>query len=336
MTRIALPCVALLGMSACAVDEIVETVETSTTEQAGIQMQGIQMQGIQMQGIQMQGIQMQGFQLGNATIGSDTLAELRVEKGELVGRRNGSVVRGTALAGARLFAQGTDAQNQTVTVEYRITSVAASSAYDPSGATYLYAIEQLVDGASWQPACGADPEGSRLAIPMASTWDATGARHTDPGLFTFACTSGVIAKCYRWGYRPWLTGYGANMHDIHQTCTRMARADYCGTGVPGTRNGTAINVWDRLGAPGPIQKHGLLPPLGMLFEAGWNPDGAVCLSRVRWLVDDLLDGGALANLCPDRLVSIGLLGQTVCDTVGAVLGLDTRAYIFNESYLNLL
>ena len=43
---------------------------------------------------------------------------------------------------------------------------------------------------------------------MAAVFDEHGDRSTPAGMFTFACTSGVIAKCYRWGYRPWLTGYG--------------------------------------------------------------------------------------------------------------------------------
>ncbi len=110
----------------------------------------------------------------------------------------------------------------------------------------------------------------------------------------------------------------------------MARADYCGDGRPNTRDGTAINAWDRLPAPGPIQKHGLLPPLGMLFEAGWDTGGAVCLSRARWLLDDVL-----ASQCPDRLIPPGLLGATVCDTALEVLFQQPSATMFNESYLNL-
>jgi hypothetical protein len=68
----------------------------------------------------------------------------------------------------------------------------------------------------------------------------------------------------------------------------------------------------------------------MIFEAGWNTDGAVCLSRARWLLDD-----TLASLCPDRLIAPSLLGGTVCDTVADVLGYDPNAKLFNESYLNL-
>jgi hypothetical protein len=140
----------------------------------------------------------------------------------------------------------------------------------------------------------------------------------------------VIAKCYRWGYRPWVTGYG-DLVSMHQTCTRLARADYCGNGIPHTHDGTLVHVWDTLPPPGPIQRHGLLAPVGMLFEAGWDTGGAVCLSRARWLLDD---GAALAALCPGRLVPPGL-GETVCDTAADVLGFDANARMFNESYLNI-
>jgi hypothetical protein len=170
-----------------------------------------------------------------------------------------------------------------------------------------------------------------VAIPLAAIWDERGNRIESSTLFTFGCTTGVIAKCYRWGYRPWVTGYG-NLVTMHQTCTRVARADYCGNGVPHTHDGTKINIWDTLPPPGPIQSHGgLLPPLGMLFEAGWNTGGAVCLSRTRWV----LGGGlAIAQLCPDRLLALGLI-PLICDTIADVLGIDANAKIFNEAFVNI-
>ncbi|MBA2543589.1 MAG: pentapeptide repeat-containing protein [Deltaproteobacteria bacterium] len=328
------PIAAVLLLGACAAD--VE-VRVSSTEQMGVNMQGVNMQGVNMQGVNMQGVNMQGFALDGLTLTSAPLSNARVAKGELVANRpNGSTVSGTAMTGARLFAHGVDASGATRVVEYRIAAVTAESAsYDPTrtGNTFLYNIEQWVaDTSSWQPACGPDSDGRRVAIPIAATFDDLGDRHDSSTMFTFGCTTGVIAKCYRWGYRPWLTGYGAaSFSDLHWTCTRAARADYCGDGTPHTKNGTVVNIWDRLPAPGPIQKHGLLAPLGMVFEAGWNTSGAVCLSRARWLLD-----ATLANLCPDRLVPPGLLGATVCDTVADVLGQDPNALLFNESYLNLL
>jgi hypothetical protein len=322
----------LVALTSCAVpadEPIVDSVE-----QHGVNMQGVNMQGVNMQGVNMQGVNMQGFSLDNLTLNGD-LHDARIERGELVAERGATTLRGAALAGARLVAQAIDAGGTTQSLEYRIASVAPESAtYDPTrtGGTFLYTLEQHV-GDSWQPACEPDQDGRRVALPVAATFDVTGARVEVPGMFTFACTTGVIAKCYRWGYKPWLGGYGgANFSDLHWACTRMARADYCGDGTPHTRNGTAINTWDRLPAPGPIQRHGLWSPLGMLFEAGWNTGGAACVSRARWLLDD---GLQLANLCPDRLVPPGLVGATVCDTVVEVLFQDPNALLFNESYLNL-
>src|SRR5262249_16539947 len=148
-----------------------------------------------------------------------------------------------------------------------------------------------------------------------------------PTLFTLGCTSGVIAKCYRWGYRPWLDslGYG-DIATVHWGCTRLARADYCGNGVARTPDGPLGHVWGNLPSPGPIETHGTPPP-ELLFEAGWNTTGAVCLSHARWL-----NGGTLlAAHCPNKLIApgLGVVGATVCDSVGDVVNLSPSARLFN-------
>jgi hypothetical protein len=294
---------------------------------------------MEMQGMEMQGMTMQGIRVDGATLAGAPLTGVRVERGEVVAVRDGATLRGTALLGAQFQAQVVNATADppaTASVTYRVTAITPEDPrYDPTstGHTYLYALEQWVDDtSSWQAACPIDADGNSVAIPLSATWDAHGDRSESSALFTFGCTTGVIAKCYRWGYRPWVTGYG-DLATYHWTCTRLARADYCGNGVPHTRNGTSINVWDTLPYPGPIQGHGALPPSGMLFEAGWNTAGAVCLSRARWLLDD---GGLLASLCPDRLIPPGLLLSAVCDTVTEALGFDADAQMFNESYLNIV
>jgi hypothetical protein len=70
----------------------------------------------------------------------------------------------------------------------------------------------------------------------------------------------------------------------------------------------------------------------MIFEAGWSPQGAVCLSRARWLLDSVLSL-EIANACPDRLVPPSILGGTVCDTLAEVLLQHPDAVLYNESYL---
>ena len=314
--------VVLANLAGC----VAELADTSSTEQAGTNMQGTNMQGTNMQ----------GFRLDGATLSSHHLSNVRVENGELVAERNHHTLRGAGLVGAHFDAQAenpTTSPPTTIVVEYRITAVEAENpAYDPTGTgnTFLYTLEQRVqDNGSWQPACSADSDGRRVAIPLAATWNAHGDRVEDATLFTFACTTGVIAKCYRWGYRPWASGYG-DLATMHWTCTRLARADYCGNGVPHTQDGTWVNVWDTLPSPGPIQSHGSTP-LGMVFEAGWSTDGAVCLSRTRWLSNEIQQ---ITTGCPDRLIPPGL-GETACDTANEALGYGPSAMMFDESYLNL-
>ena len=329
---------ATLGLMlwACGVES--SSTSTSTTEQAGISPQGISPQGISPQGISPQGMTLQGFLVAGATLADAPLANVRVERGEVVAEQGGATLRGTALVGAHFQAQAHNAAASppaTAQLEYRIAAIQPELAqYDPTGTghTFLYTLERWVDDtASWQPACAADVDGRNVAIPLAAIWDDHGDRSVSSAMFTFSCTTGVIAKCYRWGYRPWVTGYG-DLTAMHWACTRMARADYCGDGVSHTHDGTLINMWDTLPAPGPIQRRaGPLQSLGMLFEAGWDTGGAVCLSRARWLLDD---GGLLASLCPDRLVPPGLLGATVCNTMAEVLSVNPGAKLFDDSCLN--
>ncbi len=332
---------ATLGTALCACGVVDQ--QTAITEQAGETNQGETLQGETLQGETLQGMSMRGIRLHGATLSGVALQHVRVERGEVVAERGPDTLRGTALAGAVFRAEVRRtgaAQPAAAVVTYRITAVAPEDArYDltHTGNTFLYTLEQWVDDTdAWQPACPADTDGRRVAIPLAAVWDDHGDRSESTTLFTFGCTTGVIAKCYRWGYRPWVTGYG-DLTNLHWTCTRLARADYCGIGVPHTRDDTRINVWDTLPPPGPIQRHGgLLPqpvpaPL-MMFEAGCNTGGAVCLSHGRWLLDDGLE---IAALCPERLVPPGL-GETVCDNIAQVLGYDANARMFNEAYVNLV
>jgi ADYC domain-containing protein len=322
----------------CASACVSEPIHTSTDRQAEMELQGTQLQGIQLQGTQVQSMTMQGFQLAGATLNGAALANLRIEKGELVAELDQVTRHGAELINTHLFAH---VQNLAVnppvtqTVEYQITGVEAEDLrYDPTGtgSTFLYTLEQNVDGTgSWQPACAADADGRHAAIPLAALWDDHGGRVESSSQFSFGCTTGVVAKCYRWGYRPWVTGYG-DLTAEHWTCTRVARADYCGNGKSHTRDGTLINVWDNLPPPGPIQERDQTPG-GMLFEAGWRTSGAVCLSHTRWL----LGGLVIAAGCPDRLIApgLGVLGATVCDLPAQVLGQATGVRMFNESNLNL-
>ena len=341
MMKYCISCITALYASACA-SEVTTTDEqagpqlqsTPRVQQQGTQLQGTQMQGTQMQGTQMQGMGLQGFLFAGATLGDDALMNLRVERGELVAEQDQVTLHGAALVGAHLYAQVANPDTDpplTARVEFRITDIAEEDPkYDPTntGSTFLYTLEQNVDrSGSWQPACPADLDGRHVAIPLAATWNEQGDRVESSSLFTLGCTSGVIAKCYRWGYRPWVTGYQGDLAAMHWACTRLARADYCGDGVSHTQDGTWVNVWDNLPAPGPIQAHGahLLP--GMSFEAGWNTDGAVCLSRTRWKSQMK----PISQTCPSRRMSAAR-ARKICDTVEDALDNGLVVLLFNESF----
>lgn len=296
-------------------------------------MQGPQLHGLQMLGTQIHDMKMVGFQFAEATLGGAALVNVRVENGELVAEQNGSTLHGGALQYAHLYAQVRNLNaNTSAKVEYQIAAVEAETTYDPThtGSTFLYTLTQNVDNSgTYQLACPADADGRQVAIPLKATWNEHGDRVESISLFTFGCTTGAIAKCYRWGYRPWVTAYG-DLVTTHWTCTRLARADYCGDGSSHTYEGTVINVWDNLAPPGPIMTRGATPA-GMSYESGWNTSGAVCLSHARWA----LGGLTIALHCPLRLIPPGLLIQgTVCDTVEQVLG-SANPRMFNEAYLNL-
>jgi hypothetical protein len=137
------------------------------------------------------------------------------------------------------------------------------------------------------------------ALAISGVWDASGTHRQEKGKLTLACENGAITKCIRWGYKPWASRNGQSLAPLHQACTRMARADYCGNGTSHTREATTIDMYDALG----VQQLTTVAVTGWdperaSFEAAWAPDGAVCLARTR-------DGRALETIqqeCPGRFV----------------------------------
>jgi hypothetical protein len=332
MTRYTSIRIAVLCLAACAAEP-----GRDVGEQPIMTQQGTEMTGLLIQGTQLQGKFIRGFRFSGATLNGAPLVNFRLVKGELIAEQNQVTLRGTALVNTKLFAEAYNRNvnpPQTVSVEYQITGIVAENPInDPThtGNTYLYTLSHNVDNTgSWQPACPADGSGARATIPLAPTYNERGDQMSLAPYFTLGCTTGVIAKCYRLGYRPWVTGYG-NLAIMHWTCTRLTRADYCGDGVPHTENGKLINAWDNLPPPGPILVQGATPP-EMTFEAAWGQNGALCLSHVRW--DN--EGAELTAACSNRLrpPGQGMQPGTVCDNVAEALmlsGMGPR--MFNESVI---
>lgn len=211
---------------------------------------------------------------------------------------DGSVREGAALIGATLVVA---VGGQTLKV--RIAAV-ERDARDPQGEVLLYDFRVVAANGAEEPLCRPDPDGRRLGLPLAGQSDAAGIlAASDGNAFELVCTSGAQGKCVRFGYAPWRKAPdGRPMRDWFNACVRMMRGDYCGNGHPYTRDGTWIDIYDRIG----IQKSDNDPSLR--FEAVWGPDGAICAAHTR--VPDIIALDDLAKACP-RLT--GHLGPERCD-----------------------
>jgi len=106
----------------------------------------------------------------------------------------------------------------------------------------------------------------------------------------------------RFGYAPWRRAPdGQPLTNWFNACVRMMRGDYCGDGRPFTRDGTWVDIYDRIG----IQKSD--EDASLTFEAAWGPGGAICVAKTR--LKDLIDLDGLGRICP-RLE--GHLGPEIC------------------------
>jgi hypothetical protein len=228
----------------------------------------------------------------------------------------GCAERGATPIGPGAVLSAHDEQGSAVTL--RIESV-EPDAKDAEGEVFLYQVSVRDPAGGWHPYCLPDREGRTVAIPLQGSWDAS-RNHTASDTITFACTNGALAKCVRWGYKPWKTVNGVSLADYHQACVHMVPADYCGDGKAHTRDGTKIDVWDHLG----IQKREPEPDL--LFEAAWSPRGAVYLQKPRY--GETLE--SIVAACPDRL-----RGHTALDAPGldeqAIAARWPEALLFTES-----
>jgi ADYC domain len=235
---------------------------------------------------------------------------------------SGVTLKGSAVKGAVLT--GINSQGQSITLKVQDVE---PDPKDREGEVYLYTVSyQNPTTSEWQNICQPDREGIAEAVPLSGQWNSRG-DYNDNGKVTFACTNSALAKCVRWGYKPWKKFHGQSLQDFHQACTRMVRADYCGTGVAHTQNGTPIDFYDRLG----IQKR--VAKSGMKFEAAWNPDGAVAVSRTRFI-------NTLAQIqqdCPERLQSFqakDAMERDPSKSLSILQQYAPKAMIFNDSFIN--
>jgi ADYC domain len=177
----------------------------------------------------------------------------------------------------------------------------------PDDDVTVYTISALVatslqEQPQWVPICGRDVQGAPIkVIPLQGTWSYRsgnywgGAKLSDSAdAVTFACLDGALGKCAAAsypntiGYKPWRSSWMwlcdddggcswtyRDWQDLHQTCTRMVRADYCGDGTTHTVTGMDIDIYDTIGFKIPDYS------VPRRFEAMWRPDGTSWLSCYR-------------------------------------------------------
>ena len=254
---------------ACAEPSTEDLAETSaaTSLENGAHLNGLHVNGLHVNGTILEGIVVQG---------------MRLEGTVLFGTRHGVPISGISFVGAEMTAS---LPNNGVLV-IRIDDIVPSS--DPE--ILLYGLSYSADGQAFAPLC-LDPHGAPVrAFPLSGSWDESegtargGAHIDDPDQITFACEGYALAKCVEMGYKPWRyvneCKGGNNCHPValsylHQACTRMLRADYCGDGMATTRDGTWIDVWDNFGLQSQEMPH-------WRFEAEWGQGGATCIRRTRF------------------------------------------------------
>ena len=242
------------------------------------------------------------------TQADDPRGHLTVEGSALVlDVGDGSRLRGAELVGATLFLPVDDAPPAEVTI--------ASVTPDPAQPDLLRHQFTVLDrGGNSVSACSPNIDGETWGFPVALPPGHPGRE----GAITITCASGAVGKCARFGYRPWSKGpRGEALAPLHAACVRMVRGDYCGDGQPHTKDGTGIDLYDDAG----IQTPGTYEDAAFTFEAGWAPDGAVCVARTRW--PDLISRDALFAQCP-RLATTPVCDEATARKAGARLFNRTR------------
>ena len=185
--------------------------------------------------------------------------------------QNGRILRSLELVG-RVFPVTLRGKN----LQLRIDAVAEDRDV-PSSPVLLHSFSARRNGGAWANLCKPGADGLAMGFPLAGRSRDNGTLDVkNPLDFEIACTSGVQAKCARYGYFPWTKAPdGSPLHNAFDACVLMLRADYAGDNHPTTRDGTKVGVSDRWN----IREFAL--GAAENFEAGWNGEGAVCVHKVR-------------------------------------------------------
>jgi hypothetical protein len=237
---------------------------------------------------------------------SPQLLGLGAEGGDLrAAFSDGRLLHGADLVGAVLHFDGLDIRIQEVRRDAAVpTAQPGVTAED----VWLFRLSARTTAGAWEELCIPDPAGERhgLVVPGPE------------GSFGFTCSAGGVGKCIRMGYRPWASlPDGRSLAPFHAACVNLLRGAYGDPERAWTRDGTRVDIYDGAG----IQVADKDPE--DFFEAGWAPEGAVCLAHPR-----APENGSLADILAHAPRLAGRLGPVDCtEAHAAALG----ALLFNRS-----
>ena len=240
----------------------------------GWSLNGFRTNGWSLNGWSLNGWSLNGWSLNNMALVGSAFTGVQMVAGQPV------TLVGDDMIGARLTLS-----NSGTPFTLRFDDIFINPA-NPTGDVYFYKVSVLdPDTLTWSSLCRDSYGAPTEAVALRHHWDPnTGARIDDDVAVTLACRGAALAKCVEWGYRPWATVQSCvggtctqvNLAEHHQACTRMARADYCGDGVPHTLNNTPIDVYDRLT---PRIQTQASSGKEWKVEAEWGPNGALCVGK---------------------------------------------------------
>ncbi|MBU8539873.1 ADYC domain-containing protein [Falsiroseomonas tokyonensis] len=234
------------------------------------------------------------------------LIGLRAEGGDFrADLSDRTALRGADLVGAVLQFDGLELRLDAARRDEAVPMAGGGTAGD----VWLFqASARSAAAAEWQAFCDADPQGERLLMPYSGP---------DAAL-RLTCSSGAIGKCIRFGYRPWASlPDGRSLAPFHAACVHMMRGAYGDAEHAWTRDGMRIDLYDRVGIQSPTNEE------DQDFEAGWTPQGAVCVAHMR-----VPEHGDLASLLA---AAPRLAGRTSPEACTEARAEAEGALLFNRS-----
>jgi ADYC domain len=210
--------------------------------------------------------------------------QLDVEGDELVAKKTGAAtLRGLGLIGATILVKEPGLLSLPISIT--IAGYSGADSWSDAGAdvpTYALVYPDLGSLTGTSNVCVGDlldVLATSATVLGDETYDLTD-KEVNAGMdrwFTIACAGSAAGKLRFMNYGPQSdfdgAGHAASV-SARQAALKMVTADYCGTGVSYTTNGTPLQYED---AAGTVAVAG---PFGDV-EAIWTEDGAICLDATR-------------------------------------------------------